>query len=143
MPSSSLPTSTRDLVDDAFFRFACELNAAYRDAPALWELDYDEDGFEWVEANGEEDVVYAFLRRDAAGSLVLCALNLSDEPVERTFRIEGATSATVLIDTDWLRYGGATPDAEDLDLSCDEDGITVDLPSCSGKLVRILADNPK
>ena len=128
---------------DAFFRFACELNAAYRDEPALWELDYDEDGFEWVEANGEDDVLYAFLRRDAADACVLCVLNLSDEPVERTFEVEGAKASKVLVDTDWQRYGGSTLDAEETSLVRKDGSVVLEMPACSGKLVRILVNNQK
>ena len=127
---------------DAFFRFACELGAAYQSEPALWELDYDAEGFEWVEANGEADVVYAFLRRDAAGSCVMCALNLSDEAVERVFEIEGVASAAVLVDTDWERYGGSTPDGEGAPLACEEGVIALDMPACSGKLIRITTADP-
>ncbi|MEE0028504.1 MAG: hypothetical protein U0J70_13010 [Atopobiaceae bacterium] len=58
---------------DAFFRFACELGAVYRNEDALWKLDYEDKGFEWVEASGDKDVVYAFLRRDGKEGIVLCA----------------------------------------------------------------------
>ena len=126
---------------DAFFRFACELNDIYRDESALWELDYDDDGFEWVEANGEEDVVYAFLRSDAEGASALCVLNLSDETVERTFEVEDGASATVLIHTDWQRYGGSTPDAEGSLLDCEDGEVVVEMLACSGKLIRITADD--
>ena len=119
---------------DAFFRFACELGAAYRDEPALWELDYEENGFEWLEANNEECVTYAFLRKGASGRDVLCALNLSDKTVETTLKLEDATSATLLIDTDWERYGGSTPDATDTELECEDGLLTLELPACSGQL---------
>ncbi|MBP3884262.1 MAG: 1,4-alpha-glucan branching protein GlgB [Olsenella sp.] len=125
---------------DAFFRFACELGALYRSQPALWELDYDEEGFAWVEANGEADVLYAFLRRGTGGACVLCVLNLSDKPLERTLGVRGATRATLLLDTDWQRFGGSTPDAEGSAVPCSEGGVSVRLAPCSGLLIE--ADIP-
>ncbi len=122
---------------EAFYRFACELNALYRDEPALWELDYDQRGFAWVEANDERDVTYAFLRRDAGGDQVLCVLNLSGADVRRTYELDDASSATVLLDTDWKRFGGAAPDSSGGELACKAGTMTLDLPACSGKLVRI------
>ncbi len=86
------------------------------------------------EARGVNGMAVDFVKTFNNG---LRSLNLSDKPVERTFRIEGATSATMLVDTDWERYGGSTPDAEGRRLPCDEDGILVGLPACSGKLVAV------
>ncbi|MDO4807608.1 MAG: 1,4-alpha-glucan branching protein GlgB [Coriobacteriales bacterium] len=125
---------------DAFFRFACELGAIYRNEPALWEMDYDERGFEWVESSDEEDVTYAFLRKDEKGSRVLCAFNLSGKPVKKTLSIEGASAATLLLNTDWQRYGGSTPNDSDSELACGKAGLTLTMPACSGKLVRMLGE---
>jgi 1,4-alpha-glucan branching enzyme len=40
-----------------------DLNRFYRDAPALYELDFSPEGFEWVDANDSESSVIAFLRK--------------------------------------------------------------------------------
>ncbi len=58
-----------------------DLNRAYRDEPALWELDFDPTGFWWIEANDADDNVVAFARRskDAERVLVFVA-NLSPVP---------------------------------------------------------------
>ena len=39
------------------------LNRAYKDEPALWEMDFDGTGFWWTEANAADDNVIAFARR--------------------------------------------------------------------------------
>ena len=60
-----------------------DLNRAYRDEPALWELDFDPSGFYWLEPNDADSNVVAFARalaRTASGVLVFVA-NLS--PVAR------------------------------------------------------------
>ena len=44
----------RDLVRD--------LNAIYRDEPALWEVDFSSDGFRWLEPNDAMSNVFAFMR---------------------------------------------------------------------------------
>ena len=40
-----------------------DLNHFYRDTPALHEIDFSSDGFEWVDANDWESSVIAFLRK--------------------------------------------------------------------------------
>jgi 1,4-alpha-glucan branching enzyme len=58
-----------------------DLNKAYREEPALWELDSDPTGFWWLEANAADDNVVAFARRSADGERVLVFVaNLSPVP---------------------------------------------------------------
>jgi 1,4-alpha-glucan branching enzyme len=63
-------------------RFIADLNRLYRSEPALWEADYDPDGFSWVDCSDQENSVLSFLRqsRDRASQL-LVVLNLT--PVAR------------------------------------------------------------
>src|SRR4051794_37187025 len=44
-------------------RLVRDLNHAYKDEPALWELDFEPTGFYWIEANDAENKVVAFARR--------------------------------------------------------------------------------
>ena len=62
-------------------RLVRDLNHAYRDEPALWELDHDPLGFYWIEANDAANNVVAFARRDRSGErVVVLAANLSPVP---------------------------------------------------------------
>jgi 1,4-alpha-glucan branching enzyme len=62
-------------------RLVRDLNHAYRDEPALWELDFDPVGFYWIEANDAADNIVAFARRDTDGGRVLVFVaNLSPVP---------------------------------------------------------------
>jgi len=90
-------------------RWVADLNRAYRDHPALHELDCDPAGFEWVHASDSESSVLAFMRlarggRDAA----LAVFNLT--PVMRpNYRI-GAPRPGVwreLANSDADVYGGS------------------------------------
>jgi 1,4-alpha-glucan branching enzyme len=39
-----------------------DLNALYRREPALWELDFDPQGFRWIDCRDSDNSVYSFLR---------------------------------------------------------------------------------
>lgn len=45
------------------FRLVCDLNRIYRDEPALHQVDFEWQGFDWLELHDWENSVLAFLRR--------------------------------------------------------------------------------
>jgi 1,4-alpha-glucan branching enzyme len=64
-------------------RFVEDLNKVYRAEPALWESDYDHEGFFWVDCSDQESSVLSFVRQNKdQTSRVLVILNLT--PVLRT-----------------------------------------------------------
>lgn len=86
-----------------------DLNGIYRKTPALYEIDFDHHGFEWISANDSDNSVIAFLRRgrDQARA-ILCVCNFT--PVVRhDYRI-GAPGPGVYherLNTDSEYYGGS------------------------------------
>ncbi|MFE6526997.1 1,4-alpha-glucan branching enzyme [Streptomyces sp. NPDC057794] len=91
----------RDLVRD--------LNAVYRATPALWRLDTDPAGFEWIAGDAAEDNVVAFLRLDPEGNPLLAVSNFA--PVVRPdYRLgvpEDVPAWHEAVNTDAARYGGS------------------------------------
>jgi 1,4-alpha-glucan branching enzyme len=62
-------------------RLVRDLNHVYRDAKALWDVDFEASGFAWLEPNDAENNVVSFLRRSENGEDVLvAACNLSPVP---------------------------------------------------------------
>ena len=53
-----------------------DLNHFYRETPALWQVDYSWEGFQWIVPDDSKQSVVAFLRRDAAGQDAPCCLQL-------------------------------------------------------------------
>ena len=83
------------------------LNEAYRATPALFELDHESAGFEWVDASDAAASVLSFLRKDSAGGVVLFAGNFT--PVHREkYRIGVPSSGawSVLLNSDWPGFWG-------------------------------------
>nr|WP_229877824.1 1,4-alpha-glucan branching enzyme [Streptomyces bluensis] len=91
----------RDLVRD--------LNAVYREAPALWERDTVSSGFAWVAGDAAEDNVFAFLRFAADGAPLLAVSNFS--PVVRhEYRLgvpDDVPAWHEVLNTDAAAYGGS------------------------------------
>ncbi len=62
-----------------------DLNHVYKGIPALWELDFSEDGFSWIDPNDADGNVLTFYRTDASGDgFLVCACNFSPVPARAT-----------------------------------------------------------
>ena len=65
-------------------RFVRELNRVYREQPALHQVDFSHEGFEWVVAEDADSSVLAFLRYPKGhGAPLLVVCNLTPLPRER------------------------------------------------------------
>ncbi|HEX4732632.1 MAG TPA: 1,4-alpha-glucan branching protein GlgB, partial [Solirubrobacterales bacterium] len=85
-----------------------DLNSLLRAEPALYERDFDGDGFHWLEANDAANNVVAFARTSEGGERSLvCVANLSPTPREG-YRIGLPRSGRWIevLNTDSRLYGG-------------------------------------
>ncbi|HZI97663.1 MAG TPA: 1,4-alpha-glucan branching protein GlgB [Actinomycetales bacterium] len=85
-----------------------DLNRRYRETPALWQLDADPAGFEWIDANDTLHNVFSFVRRSAAGDPLVCVVNFSGTPHEG-YRVGLPSAGTwrEVVNTDAEAYGGS------------------------------------
>src|SRR5690606_11859704 len=59
-----------------------DLNALYRAEPALWDVDFEPAGFEWIDAADAGANVLSYIRRDRSGREVVVAVNFAGTPHE-------------------------------------------------------------
>ena len=90
-------------------QFVADLNKLYRSEPALWQSDYDFEGFFWVDCSDSESSILSFLRRPREGSgEVLVILNLT--PIVRyDYRVGLPRDAfwREVLNSDAAVYGGS------------------------------------
>ena len=85
-----------------------DLNRLYRDTPALYELDFSDEGFEWIDYEDRDNSILSWLRRDHHGGFVISITNFT--PVVRHDYVLGVPEEgqyRELLNTDNLRYGGS------------------------------------
>jgi 1,4-alpha-glucan branching enzyme len=61
-------------------RWVRDLNRFYRTTPALYELDFSDAGFQWVDCDEADLSVISFLRLGSSGAPVLIACNFTPVP---------------------------------------------------------------
>jgi len=90
-------------------RWVADLNRIYRAEPALYQADFDQSGFEWVDCNDSEQSVLSFLRVPRGGGApVLVVCNFT--PVPRHNYIVGVPSGGTwreIANSDATLYGGS------------------------------------
>jgi 1,4-alpha-glucan branching enzyme len=88
-------------------RLVRDLNRVYRGEPALHQIDFSADGFEWLDVDNAEASVIAFLRKSPGGAPVLVVCNFT--PVPRSNFLVGVPLRGVwreILNSDALEYGG-------------------------------------
>jgi 1,4-alpha-glucan branching enzyme len=90
-------------------RFVQDLNQLYRQERALWESDYDHDGFFWVDCSDHENSVISFVRQNGDRSSVLLAILNLTPVLRQPYRVglsRGGFWREVL-NSDSADYGGS------------------------------------
>jgi 1,4-alpha-glucan branching enzyme len=85
-----------------------DLNALYKATPALHEVDFEGDGFEWIDWNDRDNSVFSWIRKDRSGEFVICVSNMT--PIVRdNFRIGVPADGEyrLLLNSDDSDYGGS------------------------------------
>ena len=85
-----------------------DLNHFYRYTPAMWQVDYSWEGFQWIVPDDNQQSVIAFLRRDAEGKMIMIVCNFN--PVLREnyeMGVPNPGSYKEILNSDDPKYGGS------------------------------------
>jgi len=113
---------------DSFRLFMKTLNKLYLTHSAFYEQDYQNNGFRWIDCNNAANCIYAIERKSSKETLI-AVFNFSD--TEKEYSVKGYKKSKLLLNTDWNKFGGDTPDKQEIKLS----GFT--LPGFSGILMQV------
>ena len=89
-------------------RLVQDLNDLYRRTPALYELDFTNGGFEWINWDDRDNSVLSWIRRDKSGGYVICVTNFT--PVIRYDYQLGVNEPgpfVEILNSDAEEYGGS------------------------------------
>jgi len=90
-------------------RLTHDLNQLYRRESALHEIDFDWDGFQWIDFSDSNNTVIAYLRKSRKmGDAIVCVCNFT--PIARYGYRIGVPEAgwyRELLNTDGIAYGGS------------------------------------
>jgi len=85
-----------------------DLNRLYQELGALHRLDFQSDGFEWIDCHDNSQSVLSFLRKGEQGQLVLVVLNFTPVPrIRYRVGVPRAGFYRERLNTDSVFYGGS------------------------------------
>ncbi len=122
--------------------FVSDLNHLYTSEPSLYENQFNCSGFEWVEANDDENSIYIYLRKGKnEDEVTMTVLNLTPRVFDYKIGVNEGTNWEVILNSDDKKYGGSGVIAEIVDEQDDEwmyrpNSIILKLPPLAGVVLK-------
>ncbi|MGO4710781.1 1,4-alpha-glucan branching protein GlgB [Chryseobacterium sp. 2TAF14] len=119
-----------------------DLNHLYKNQTALFENQFNPYGFEWVEANDEDNSVYIYLRKGKRrDDVFMVILNLTPRVLDYKVGVNSGTHWEVILNSDDEKYNGSGVDANIFREDHDEwmnrsRSISLNLPPLSGIILK-------
>lgn len=120
-----------------------DLNTIYRSEPALYEVDYDWSGFQWIDFSDVDNSIICFLRySEEKKDFVLCVFNFTPTvQKEYTFGVPESGTYKVIFNSDSEVYGGSNAGVVSVESKKGEwhgqpHHITVTVPPLGGVMLK-------
>lgn len=125
-------------VHDAFHRYMMELNKLYLEHSALWEKDFDKDGFMWIDCHEEGRCIYAYERRSSTERLVIVC-KFTNTPEENYYcHVEGASGLKLLLASDADCFDGPVHYDEDESVKVVDNTAEIKLGEFCTKIYKVI-----
>ncbi len=125
-------------VHDAFHRYMMELNKLYLEHSALWEKDFDNDGFMWIDCHEEGRCIYAYERRSSTERLVIVC-KFTNTPEENYYcHVEGASGLKLLLASDADCFDGTVHYDEDESVKVVDNTAEIKLGEFCTKIYKVI-----
>ena len=125
-------------VHHAFHRYMMELNKLYLEHSALWEKDFDNDGFMWIDCHEEGRCIYAYERRSSTERLVIVC-KFTNTPEENYYcHVEGASGLKLLLASDADCFDGPVHYDEDESVKVVDNTAEIKLGEFCTKIYKVI-----
>ncbi|MEO0275543.1 MAG: 1,4-alpha-glucan branching protein GlgB [candidate division WOR-3 bacterium] len=95
-------------LNKGLFEWVKTLNNFYKNEPCLYEIDFEPEGFEWIDFNDYEQSVISFLRKDRSGNFIVIVCNFTP-CVRENYRIGVPKEGKYIevLNSDDIIFGGS------------------------------------
>lgn len=90
-------------------KFVSSLNKVYAQEPALYELDYEEEGFSWLDCQKDGSCMYT-MKRQGSNQVIYALFNFDEKECRKyTLNVGNAEKVQMIFNSDWDCFGGESP----------------------------------
>lgn len=125
-------------VHDAFHRYMMELNKLYLEHSALWEKDFDNDGFMWIDCHEEGRCIYAYERCSSTERLVIVCKFTNTLEENYYCHVEGASGLKLLLASDADCFDGPVHHDEDESVKVVDNTAEIKLGEFCTKIYKVI-----
>lgn len=125
-------------VHDAFHRYMMELNKLYLEHSALWEKDFDNDGFMWIDCHEEGRCIYAYERRSSTERLLIVCKFINTPEENYYCHVEGASGLKLLLASDADCFDGPVHYDEDESVKVVDNTAEIKLGEFCTKIYKVI-----
>lgn len=122
---------------DSFALYMKDLSFAYQNNPALYELDYEKDGFNWIDCHQEEKRVYVYVRRSKK-QRILVLLNFSAEKQVYELSRDNMKHLKLILASDNEIYDGNNKYMQEEAIKVIRGKLNIEIGAFSGLMFEIL-----
>lgn len=125
-------------VHDAFHRYIMELNKLYLEHSALWEKDFDNEGFMWIDCHEEGRCIYAYERRSSTERLLIVCKFINTPEENYYCHVEGASGLKLLLASDADCFDGPVHYDEDESVKVVDNTAEIKLGEFCTKIYKVI-----
>ena len=123
-------------VHSSFSKYIKDLCFAYQNNPALFELDYEQEGFKWIDCHQEEKCVYVF-ERSGKKQRILTIFNFSDKKQTYQLEVENGKLLKLLLASDDEIYGGSEKYSKEVNIRLTKGFTEIEINAFTGLMYEI------
>lgn len=123
-------------VHSSFSKYIKDLCFAYQNNPALFELDYEQEGFKWIDCHQEEKCVYVF-ERSGKKQRILTIFNFSDKKQTYQLEVENGKLLKLLLASDDEIYGGSEKHSKEVNIRLTKGFTEIEINAFTGLMYEI------
>ncbi len=118
----------QEAVHSQWSSYVCDVNHFYLKHRALWEIDFDKKGFDWIDYKDYNHAVISYLRRGVEETLVCVHNYTKSEFDEYIIRLPNVESIKEIFNSDEVKYGGAGNVNPSIEILKDGSGFQIKMP---------------
>lgn len=121
-------------------KFVSEMNHFYVDHSPLWEIDFHEKGFAWIDYNDYNHSIISYLRKGIHSELV-CVHNYTPTHFsEYVVRLRNVLQIREVMNSDDEKYGGSGCLNQDICILPDKSGFQIKMPPLATMIFEVVFD---